>query len=291
MKKFILTLIAILFISPAIYASGAFPISDPSMTVIGFNETYTIQENETLIELARDYDIGYNELIAANNGIDPWIPKTGAEIVIPTRWLLPEVLDEGIIINVAEMRLYYFFSAMGRKYVKTFPIGIGTEGFDTPIGTYKVTAKVKDPVWHIPESIRDEYPELPDFVPPGPDNPLGKYWIQLSDGYGIHGTNRPFGIGRRVSHGCIRLYPEDIKGLFNLAGPGTKVKIVDEPVKTGIYNDNIYVEVHRSGRSDEELVRMAMNKLSRKPHKYKINMRSLVQEIKSASGLPAVISN
>ena len=291
MRKIFIIIILLLLTSPYVYASGAFPIDNPSMTIIGFTDTYTIQDSETLIEIARDYDIGYNEITAANNGIDPWIPKKDTEIVIPTRWLLPDILDNGIIINLAEMRLYYFFSAMGSKYVKTFPIGIGTDGSDTPVGTYKITAKVKDPVWRIPRSIRSEYPDLPDFVPQGPDNPLGKYWLQLSDGYGIHGTNRPFGMGRRVSHGCIRLYPEDIKVLFKFVRQGAKVKIVDEPVKTAVYNGHVYVEIHRSDRNDEKLLQIAMDKLSRKPLKNKINMESLLQEIKSASGLPAVISN
>jgi len=291
MRKIILIIILLVLITPDIYASGAFPINDPSMTIIGFNDTYTIKDKETLLELARDYDVGYNEINAANGGVDPWLPKKGTKIVIPTRWLLPDILDNGIVINLAEMRLYYFFSAMGSKYVKTFPIGIGANGFDTPIGTYKITAKVKDPIWRIPRSIKAEYPDLPDYVPPGPDNPLGKYWIELSDGYGIHGTNRPLGIGRRVSHGCIRLYPEDIKVLFTLARWGAQVKIVNEPVKTGVYNDNVYVEIHRSGKNDKELLQIAIDKLSRKPLKDKVNMRSLLQEIKSASGLPAVISH
>ncbi len=291
MLKIILTLVALLFIPHGVYASGAFPINDPSMTIIGFKDTHTIQDKETLIELARDYDVGYNEIIAANNGIDPWIPKKGTKIVIPTRWLLPDMPNNGIIINLAEMRLYYFFSVKGSDYVKTFPIGIGTQGFDTPVGMYKISAKVKDPVWHIPRSIRKEYPDLPDFVPQGPDNPLGKYWIQLSDGYGIHGTNRPFGIGRRVSHGCIRLYPDDIKVLFKFVKPGTQVRIIDEPVKTGIYNDQVYVEIHRSDKNDGELLQIAIDKLSRKPLKDKFNMQSLLREINNASGLPAVISN
>jgi L,D-transpeptidase ErfK/SrfK len=291
MQKFTFILITLFLLSPAVYASGAFPVNDPSMTIIGFNEIYTIKDKETLIELAREYDVGYDEIVSANNGVDPWTPKEGTEIVIPTRWILPEILDDGIVINLAEMRLYYFFSSMGNKYVKTFPIGIGTEGFDTPLGTYKITAKVKDPVWRIPSSFRDEYPHLPDFVPPGPDNPLGRYWLQLSKGYGMHGTNRPFGIGRRVSHGCIRLYPEDIKVLFSFAKRGATVKIVNEPVKIGAYNNRVYVEIHRSGKEDEELLRIAKEKLSRKPLKDKINMRSLMQEIKNASGLPTVISN
>ncbi len=283
-------MIALLFISPTVYASGSFPINDPSITIIGFNEIHTIQDRDTLIELARDYDIGYNEITAANNGVDPWIPKTSTEIVIPTRWLLPDSLDNGIVINVAEMRLYYFFSTVDSKYVKTYPIGIGTEGFDTPVGMYNITATVRNPIWHIPRAIKSEYPDLPDDVPPGEDNPLGGYWLQLTDGYGIHGTNRPFGIGRRVSHGCIRLYPEDIKVFFTLVKLGTKVKIVDEPIKMGIYNDQVYVEIHRSGKNNEELLQIAMEKLSKKPLEYKINMPSLLQEIKNASGLPAVIS-
>lgn len=291
MYKFILTLIFLLCFTPVVYASGAFPVDGLSTTIIGFNGTYTIKDKETLIELARDFGVGYNEISAANSGIDPWVPEKGTEIIIPTRWLLPDIVDNGIVINIAEMRLYYFFSAMGNRYVKTFPIGIGTEGADTPIGSYSITAKVKDPVWRIPKSIRAEYPDMPDFVPPGPDNPLGRYWLQLSDGYGIHGTNRPLGIGRKVSHGCIRMYPEDIEVLFRFVERGEKVKIVNEPVKTGIYNGRVYVEIHRSHWSDEELLQIAMEKLSRKPLIDKINMPSLLQEIKSASGLPAVISN
>ena len=294
MNKFILTLIALLFIPYNVSASGAFPLNEPSGIVIGFNKTYTIKDRETLIELARDHNVGYNEIVAANSRIDPWMPKKGSEIIIPTSWLVPEAIDEGILINLAEMRLYYFFSAMGNKYIKTFPVGIGVEGTNTPLGAYNITGKTKDPVWHIPKSIRHEYPEQSDNsynVPPGPENPLGKYWMQLSDGYGIHGTNRPFGIGRRVSHGCIRLYPEDIKVLYQLARTGTKVEIVDEPVKTGVYNDFVYVEIHRSDKSNEELLQIAIEKLSRKPLKDKFNMKSLLQEINNATGLPAVISN
>lgn len=291
MKKLIFSLIALFIIAPDFPASGAFPISDPSITIIGFNESYTIKNEETLIELARDYDIGYNEIVAANNGIDPWIPKKGTKIVIPTRWLLPEGMDEGILINLAEMRLYYYYSSNDNNYVKTFPVGIGKEGFDTPTGIYNITSKVEGPIWRIPDSIRPEYPDLPDYVPQGPDNPLGKYWMELGNGYGIHGTNSPFGIGRKVTHGCIRLYPEDIEVLFKFVRYGANVKIVDEPVKTGIFNDQVYVEIHRSGKSDEELLQIAMDKLSRKPLKDKINMQALLQEIKNATGLPAVISN
>ena len=292
MRIFLFTFIISLFIISHTYASSAFPIDNPANIIIGTQKIYSIHEEETLIELARKYDVGYNEIIAANSDIDSWIPEKGTKIIIPTTWLLPEVLDDGTIINLAEMRLYYFFTVENTKYVRTFPVGIGRQGVNTPTGTFKITAKLKDPVWSVPETIRKEDPELPPFVLPGPDNPLGGYWLQLSvNGYGIHGTNRPYGIGREVSHGCIRLYPEDIKVLFTFAKRGAKVQIINEPVKTGIYNDRVYVEIHHSGKEEEELLRIVMDKLSRNPLKDKINMQSLMQEIKNASGLPALISD
>lgn len=279
-----------LLTAPRLFASGAFPI-DENTLVIGANETYTIKNKETLIELAREYDVGYDEIVAANSDIDPWVPDKGAKIVIPGTWLLPETRDDGIVINLAELRLYYFFSIDENKYVKTFPLGIGRQGFNTPTGDYKITGKVKDPVWRVPESIRAEDPERPEFVPPGPENPLGGYWLHLSiKGYGIHGTNRPYGIGRRVSHGCIRLYPEDIEILFSIAKPGTPVKIIDEPVKTGAQNNMVYIEVHSSEREEPELMVTAVKELSRKRLLQDTDTALLIESVKSATGLPAVIS-
>jgi L,D-transpeptidase ErfK/SrfK len=146
-------------------------------------------------------------------------------------------------------------------------------------------------VWRVPENIREENPELPAFVPPGDENPLGKYWLQLSvNGYGIHGTNRPYGIGREVSHGCIRLYPEDIEMLATFVEPGIPVKIINEPVKAGRYNNKVYIEVHRSGEEDRELMNHAVKKLSRKRLLKDIDTPLLIHAVKSATGLPAVIS-
>ena len=252
---------------------------------------YTIRRKETLIVLARVFDVGYNEIADANRHVDPWVPGKGSRISIPNSWLLPEIIDNGILINLAEMRLYYFFFMDNHKYVSTYPIGIGREGFDTPVGEYNITLKVKDPVWRVPEDIRKERPELPPYVPPGPDNPLGRYWLQLSvNSYGIHGTNRPYGIGRRASHGCIRLYPEDISILANLVGPGTPVKIVDEAVKVGMHKNKVYMEVHRSEQDDSDLMRLAAEKLSRKRLLKYVDSELMIRAVKSATGLPAVIS-
>jgi L,D-transpeptidase ErfK/SrfK len=291
MRIFVITLSVILVLTSDIYASGAFPLYDDSTILIGSNTTYTIKNKETLIELARKYDVGYNEIVDANSHSDPWIPENNTGILIPTSWLLPEVLDDGIIINLAEMRLYYFFSVKGLKYVSTYPIGIGVQGFNTPTGKFRITKKIKSPVWYVPDIIREENPELPAFVPDGPDNPLGGYWLQLSvSGYGIHGTNRPYGIGRKISHGCIRLYPEDITTLFKFIKPGTTVRIINEPVKAGMYGNKIYIEIHRSERKDSELLRLSVKKLGRKRLLKYVDTQLMIQAVKNATGLPAVIS-
>lgn len=252
---------------------------------------HTINSKKTLIELARKYDVGYNEIVDANSHTDPWIPEHNARIMIPISWLLPEIVDDGIIINLAEMRLYHFLSVKELKYVSTYPIGIGVQGFNTPTGNFRITKKMKAPVWYVPDIIREENPELPAFVPAGPDNPLGGYWLQLSiNGYGIHGTNRPYGIGRKISHGCIRLYPEDIKILYTFVKPGTTVKILNEPVKAGMYNNKVYIEIHRSEIEDSELLMYTARELSRKRLLKYIDTQLMIQAVKNATGLPTVIS-
>jgi L,D-transpeptidase ErfK/SrfK len=291
-RLFSITLAVFLIITSDIYASGVFPFDDASPLLNGGDMTYTIRKKETLLVLARVFDVGYNEIAEANRHVDPWVPDKGARIVIPNSWLLPEVLDKGILINIAEMRLYYFFSMDNHKYVSTYPVGIGREGFNTPVGDYKVTLKVKDPVWRVPEDIRKENPELPAYVTPGPDNPLGGYWLQLSvNGYGIHGTNRPYGIGRKASHGCIRLYEEDIALLARLVEPGTPVRIIDEAVKVGVHKNRVYIEVHRSEEQDDSvLLKLAKEKLSRKRLLKSVDSKLMIDAVKSATGLPAVIS-
>jgi L,D-transpeptidase ErfK/SrfK len=285
------TLILLLILAGNAAASGDFIMDAESSDVIGYVSTHMIRDHETLIELARKYDVGYNEITAANKDVDPWLPERGTKIVLPTAWVLPAVTDNEIIINLAELRLYYFFTNGAVKYVTTYPVGIGSEGFTTPEGLFSITARVENPVWTVPENILREAPELPSVVPPGPDNPLGRYWLQLSaNGYGIHGTNRPYGIGRRVSHGCIRLYPEDIEKLHAMTKIGTPVRIINEPVKIGKQGGSVYIEVHPSGMDEQELLQRAFNRLAEKRLLRYIDTSLVLNEVKRSTGLPALIS-
>lgn len=213
--------------------------------VIGGLDHYRITGEETLLEVARHYDIGFVEFMAANRGVDPWVPGIGTEVVVPAMHVLPDAPRRGIVVNLTEMRLY-LFSPQG-DIVGTWPIGIGQEAGMTPLGTTKIVAKELNPTWIPPPSIRREKPELPAAVPPGPDNPLGDRALALGwPRFLIHGTNKPYGVGRRVSHGCIRLYPEDIAQLYRLVAIGTPVTFVDQPVKLGWRDGALYLQIHPS---------------------------------------------
>ncbi|MDD5586662.1 MAG: L,D-transpeptidase family protein [Alphaproteobacteria bacterium] len=209
--------------------------------VVGEQMHYAVEANDTLYDVARRFDLGIVELLAANPDVDPWIPGEGAELVLPTRHVLPPAAREGIVINLAELRLYYFPDP---DAVMTFPIGIGSEGWQTPEGQTSVVRKRKDPAWIPPPSIRREEPGLPAFFPPGPDNPMGSYALDLGwEGYRIHGTNKPYGIGSRSSHGCIRLYPEDIEPLFAQVRTGEPVTVIDARYKLGWSKGELWLEV------------------------------------------------
>ncbi len=210
--------------------------------VVGRLKWHVVSEGETLLDIARWYDLGYNHIVLANPGIDPWLPPVGKKVLIPSEFVLPEP-KTGLVVNLAEMRLYFFRREGPKKIVYTAPIGVGTEGKLTTLGVYSIIRKKKNPSWHVPKSIREEDPSLPPVVPPGPENPLGKYALYLSRGsYAIHGTNKPWGIGRRVSHGCIRMYPEDIEALYPLVPVGTPVFIIYQPYKLGIRGEKIFLQ-------------------------------------------------
>lgn len=249
----------------------------------------TVGEGDSLIELARSYDIGYNEIVAANPGLDPFIPNEGTEIIIPSAWLLPDVPKlEGIVINLAEMRLYLFPSRKNNS-VETFPIGIGDEGWDTPTGTFRITEKTENPAWYVPPSIRAYKPNLPKIVPAGPDNPLGTHAMRLSNGMVlIHGTNRPFGIGRRVSHGCIRLYPEDIRVLFRKVKLGVRVTIIRQQVKATLADERVLVEVHADG--EENLEQEALTLLEKKGLSAKVDLDALKAAVRDSLGVPTDVT-
>jgi L,D-transpeptidase ErfK/SrfK len=214
-------------------------------TLVGANFYQLVRPGDTLIELARHAGVGYGALIQANPGIDPWQPPAGTEILVPRAAIVPYQAQAGITVNLAEQRLYLIQEGHNDTPVRAYPIGIGREGYDTPTGQYRVVTMVTNPNWTPPPSVRAERPGIPAVVPPGPDNPLGNYWIGLSDhSIGLHGTNRPYGIGRHVSSGCIRLYPEHISILFRRVHIGMPVKIIDLPIKLGQLEGRLYLEAH-----------------------------------------------
>ena len=230
--------------------SNRFELVDGS-DVVGELQVIVARDEDTFLDIARAYDLGFDELEDANPGVDAWLPGAGTRIVLPTEFVLPDVPREGIVLNVGTKRLFYYPKPVkGQpRVVITHPVGIGREGWQTPIGTTKVVAKNKDPVWTVPASIRREHAAegnpLPARVGPGPDNPLGAYAMRLGfPSYLIHGTNKPDGIGMRVSHGCVQLFPEDIESLFAQVPVGTPVRIINEPQLLGWRGDNLYLEVH-----------------------------------------------
>ncbi|MCA1773383.1 MAG: L,D-transpeptidase family protein [Halomonas sp.] len=227
--------------SPNNLPRGEFYIPDEG-DVIGEPYTITIEDQEeTLVDVARRHNIGFEEIRMANPDVSLWVPGEGTEVVIPTQYILPPGEREGIVINLSELRLYYY-PADKPGIVETYPVSVGREEFATPVGKTKTTVKVKDPAWSPPESMRREAKErgdpAPSIVPPGPDNPLGRHAILLGlPSYLIHGTNRPDGVGMRVSRGCIRMYPEDIESLYERVPSGTPVNLIDAPFKAGWASD------------------------------------------------------
>jgi len=240
-------------------SSYSLPVNGDAL--VGGMQAVEAKAEDTLLDIARRFDLGYNEITAANPGVDPWLPGLGTRIVVPTWFVLPQPPWKGIVVNLAEMRLYYFPKSkrgVARKVI-TYPLGIGHQFRPTPKGNYKILMKIKDPNWTMPEAayaraLADGIQSPLRVIPPGPDNPLGEYAMMLdNDGLFIHGTNRPFGIGMRVSSGCLRLYPEDIRHFAALVPVGTPVRIVDQPYKIGKQNGVLFVETHiptaRSGFS------------------------------------------
>ncbi len=220
--------------------------------MVGYTRFHTIEAEDTLVDLARQNNLGFTELVAANPGVDPWVPPKGRTIMLPTGHLLPNAPRTGVVLNLVGQRLYYFPPGGGR--VESYPIGTGREAWDTPLGNTKVVRKKRNPAWHVPKSIREEQPELPWVVAPGPNNPLGRFAMYLGwPGYLVHGTNNPWGVGRRVSHGCIRMYPEDISRLFPRIPVGTPVTVVSQEVKMARLGGRLLLEIHPSPSQTDEI--------------------------------------
>ena len=230
-----------------------YELTDPTTSVVGEDIRVNTVYEDTLYDLARRYSLGSEELIRVNPGVDPWLPGANTPLLVPNRHILPPGPREGIVVNLPEHRLYYYPKpARGKpQRVITYPVSIGKMDWRTPLGETRVIAKQKDPVWYPTESVRREHAAageaLPDHVPAGPDNPLGRYALRLAVGHGtylIHGTNNPIAVGLPVTHGCIRMYPEDIEALFGQIKVGTKVRIVNEPVKVAWVDGELLLEAH-----------------------------------------------
>jgi L,D-transpeptidase ErfK/SrfK len=235
-------------ISAGSVSAGEYSISAGDDLIGSPGRIVSIYE-DTLLDIARAHKLGYEEIRLANPGVDAWLPGEGTLVRLPTQFVLPNAQRKGIVINIAEYRMYYYFEAGGEQWVRTFPISIGRMDWGTPLGRASVIKKVRNPSWYPPQSIRDEWAAdgrtLGTHVPAGPDNPLGEYALRLSiPGYLIHGTNRPAGVGMRVTHGCIRMFPEDIEWLFPQIPVDTPVRIVNQPFKLGWHENELYLEVH-----------------------------------------------
>jgi L,D-transpeptidase ErfK/SrfK len=269
-----------------------------STSVIGEVQVYRIRQGDTLMDLAREYSLGYNEIVEANPGIDPWVPPAGATILLPTSWVLPCCDYTGVIINIPEMRLFHFApDSDGTTRIQTYPVGLGRDDWRTPRGKFKISGKTVNPQWNIPESIRKEHiAERGDprtFIPGGaPDNPLGSRRLELTlPMYRIHGTNIPWGVGMQVSHGCVRLYPEDIEHYYPTVRVGTPGEFAYQPVKIGMRNGVVWAEsqsdiygyspaLYRDTRAEIEKLGIA----------HAVDERLLIDGLSTGRGLPFRIS-
>ena len=248
--------------SNTVAATYALPVG--ADTVVGEVQKAVAAHEDTLLDIGRRYGVGYEEIVAANPGIDAWLPGAGTEVLIPSRYILPDGPREGVVVSLAEHRLFYFppRKAGEAAVVRTYPISIGKMDWHTPLGLTRIVNKRERPIWYPPESVRREHEldgrPLPKAVPPGPDNPLGEYAMRLGipgGAYLIHGTNRPAGVGMQVTHGCIRMFPEDIAELYPLVPVNTPVRMIDQPYKMGWRGDELFMEIHAplAGNSDADM--------------------------------------
>jgi L,D-transpeptidase ErfK/SrfK len=292
LSRFLLAWLIVALAQPAL-AAGPYNIRLPAsnqgvdpqaLTLVGSIQHYRVKKGDDLLEIARHYGLGYTELGVLYRQWDPFILPVGAEVTIPTLWIVPDNHGNQIIVNTGEMRLYYFIKNNAQVY--TFPIGMGVLDFRTPQGKFRVINKKVKPTWHIPKSLQAKYGMAE--MPPGPDNPLGDFKLTLSWGdYGIHGTAMPLGVGRLVSHGCTRMYPEHIKQLFPMVPVGTSVEYVYEPAKIGFRQGQIYLSVHEDVYFKiPSMILHVLNLLEQRGLADQVNMRKVMQAVEEQNGLP-----
>ncbi|KKL79671.1 hypothetical protein LCGC14_2012480 [marine sediment metagenome] len=259
---------------------------------------YTTHYEDTFAEVGSQLALGYLELAKANPGVDPWLPGEGTTITLPRHYVMPDARREGIVINLAEYRLYYFTG----NSVQVYPVGVGTDDNPSPLTDAKVTMALESPAWYPPASIRAQYKAsgdfLPRMIPPGPENPLGSHALMLSEkGYLIHGTNKQFGVGMQVSHGCFRMYNDDISRFVYQVSKGTPVQIVNDPVKMGMSGGEVWLEVHRphedySKKDRDRLwreVTLEVEAFRQKHPNVEVQRQAIELAVDQADGIPAMV--
>ena len=306
-----ITLLLSLCFSELAYSLEIFDVEKNS-TVVGELKTILVSEDETVADLAIRYETGFQDLLIANPNSHHWNPKANSKYLIPSMYILPQESYNGIILNLAELRLYFYIRGSDlyeNIKVLTYPVGIGRLDWKTPLGETFIESKVESPTWYPPKSIILEHEErgeiLPRVVKAGPDNPLGKYVMKLNvdGGYLLHGTNKKHGIGMMVSHGCIRLRNEDIETIFYNAPVGTKVKIINQPTKLGVYKNFLYMEVHAFNKKEvysnnqkntlttdniHMPVELVMD-FSEKNPSFSINWKKVFKTFEESNGIPTII--
>ncbi len=294
------------FGSLGVAQANEYPLREDGADIFGQVERIRTRYEDTLIQIARRYSLGYEELLRVNQGVDPWLPGEGTEVLIPGQRLLPPGEREGIVVNLPEHRLYYFPKPKKKEEtptVLTYPVSVGKMDWRTPIGSTKIVSKQKNPSWTPPKSVHEERrrlgePPLPSVVPPGRDNPLGAHAMRLAipgGSYLIHGTNNPDAVGMAVTHGCLRMYPEDIATLFERVPVGTKVTLIDEPVKMTKIDGEVWLEVHppiddqgRAVAVSLEVFEVRLDALLGESE-VMINWDIALETLREARGIPVVI--
>ncbi|MGB5179658.1 MAG: L,D-transpeptidase family protein [Gammaproteobacteria bacterium] len=302
MYKFITCILVIISSGPS--RADIFTLPPPDVDVIGQMDSVTASRDETLLDIARRYDLGQNEILLANPAVDRWLPEENSVVVLPNRFILPNVERTGLVLNLPEMRLYYYPKPAPEEtpVVITHPVSVGRMDWETPLGQTKIVTKQKDPDWRPPQSLKDEAiaegnEPLPDIVKAGPDNPLGRYAMRLGiPGYLIHSTNKPYGVGMRVTHGCLRMYPEDIERLFENIPVGTPVHLINQPIKLGWLAGVLFVELHPPLEEDaenyENYMQSVLDAIAEftAPDEISLSGRALWQAIEHQDGIPVAVT-